>query len=233
MPKFAPNRPKPLETSMTTPRCASLFAVVLGCALATSVQAQPATGKPKIVVGDTWEFSRTVTPPGRTEPTTRKVTEVLGEDRLRTAGTMGTTAEFDSAMNWMRDGNPDQRHVLVAFPLAVGKEWTVARKFANPDLTETGKARVAAIEQVSVPAGKFQCYRIEAEALMVGKVRPQNPEVKVTGDYTEARTWKRWYCPQVKWIAREVLETRYFHPNAAASNTTLETLELVRFTPGK
>lgn len=147
---------------------------------------------------------------------------------------MGTTAEFDSAMNWMRDGNPDLRWQLVAFPLAIGKEWSVARKFADPNYSETGKARVTAVEKVTVPAGTFECYRIEAEALMVGKYRPPNPQIKVDKDYTETRLWKRWYCPKVKWIAKEVLETRYFHPtNAAASNTVVETQELVKFTAGK
>ena len=81
---------------------------------------------------------------------------------------------------------------------------------------------MVAQEQITVPAGSYQCYRIDAESTLVQRT------------YYERRFWKRWYCPVVMWFAKEVLETITFDRlNPAANGTVVETSELVRFTPGK
>ncbi len=206
---------------MNKQRSVMLLAAILSSTVATAVLAQPAAEKPKIVVGDKWQFASTTEPGAKADTWSRTVVEVLGEDRLRVKFGAGTLGEYDGAMDWMPDGNPDYRRQLVAYPLALGKEWPVARRFANPSTSETGKAKVVAQEQVTVPAGTFQCWRVEAEASLVNKT------------YSERRIWTRWYCPEVKWIAKEIVETTVFNPGNPASNgRTVATSELRRFTPG-
>jgi hypothetical protein len=203
-------------------RAMNLLAAMACVTCSAAALSQPTADKPKIVVGDQWEFASTTTPPGKDDTWSRTVVEVPADDRLRVKFGVGTLADYDGNMDWMPDGNPDFRRQLVAYPLAVGKEWSVSRRFPNPSTSETGKARVAAQEQVTVPAGTFQCWRVEAEASLVNK------------NYSERRLWKRWYCPEVKWIAKEVVETTIFNPGNPASNgRTVQTSELVRFTAGK
>jgi hypothetical protein len=188
----------------------------------TAVYAQPAGDAPKINVGDQWTFARTEKTSGKADTWSRTVADVPGADRLQVKLGAGTVEEYDGAMNFMPQGNPDFRRALVVYPLAVGKEWSIARKFANPNLTEDGKAKVVAVEEITVPAGKYQCYRIEAKTSQSGK---QN---------SWQRSWIRWYCPEVKWFAKEILETVTFdRVNPSANGTTVETSELTRFTPGK
>jgi hypothetical protein len=186
------------------------------------VYAQPAGDAPKINVGDHWSFARTEKTSGKADTWSRTVADVPGEDRLQVKLGAGTMEEYDGAMNFMPQGNPDFRRPLVVYPLVVGKEWSIARKFANPNVSENGKAKVVAIESITVPAGTFQCYRIEANSSQGGKQ-----------DSTQ-RSWVRWYCPEVKWMAKEIVETIVFsRSNPSANGTTVETSELVRFTPGK
>jgi hypothetical protein len=209
------------ETGMTPFISQLPIAAIAVLIWSSTTYSQPAGDKPKIVVGDQWEFASTSAPSGKLDTWSRTVVEVPSEDRLRVRFGAGTLGDYDGAMDWMPQGNPDFRRQLVSYPLAVGKEWPVSRKFENPNTSETGKAKVVAIEQITVPAGTYQCYKIDAEASLVNKM------------YTERRFWSRWYCPEIKWIAKEIVETRIFNPgNPASTGTTIATSELVRFTPG-
>jgi hypothetical protein len=207
---------------MNTHAAMSLLTATAWLMCSSVVFAQPTTDKPKIVVGDKWQFANITDPGAKMDTWSRAVVEVPEGDRLRVKLGSGTIADYDGAMDWMPEGNLDYRRQLVAYPLGLGKEWSVARRFPNPSTSETGKARVAAQEQITVPAGTFQCWRIEAEASLVNKT------------YSERRIWTRWYCPEVKWIAKEIVETTTYNPyNPAANGRTLTTSELVRFTAGQ
>jgi len=185
--------------------------------------AQPVMEKPTYAVGDSWEFKQTTSPGDKVETLSRAIVEVLPDGRFRVRFQNNTINEFDAAMNFMFEGNPDYTRVLVKYPLKVGNEWSPARKFQNPGTGESGEAKVVAYESITVPAGTFECYRVEAKATLNNKA-----------NYYEARTWKRWYCPDVKWIAKDILETQHSERNNPAANgTTVQTLELVKFTPGK
>jgi len=190
--------------------------------LSTGVRSQTVAEKPKINVGDQWEFARTTKPSSKEDTWSRTVLEIPAEDRLRVKLESGTVADYNGVMDWMPQGRPEFLRTLANYPLTVGKTWSIDRRFENPNTSETGKAKMSAFEQITVPAGTYQCFRIEAESSLVNK------------NYSERRFWTRWYCPEVKWIAKEVVETRTFNPvNPAANGTVVETSELVRFTPGK
>ena len=207
---------------MCTRHVGSFLSALLVGLIPMAVVAQPAADKPKIVVGDKWQFISNTEPGAKGDTWSRTVLEVPGDDRLRVQFGGGTIGDYDGNMDWMPEGNPEYRRQLVAYPLAVGKEWSVARRFPNPNTSETGKAKVAAYEQITVPAGTFQCWRIEADASLVNRTN------------SERRVWTRWYCPEVKWIGKEVVETTINNRgNPSANGRTVATSELVRFTPGK
>jgi hypothetical protein len=194
---------------------------VLAAGLSLAVQAQPAADKPTLNVGDKWVFSQ-VAADGKTTSWSREIVELPSGEPVRVRWGNGTLAEYDDAMNFVPEGKPEFMRALVKYPLKVGNEWSLSRNFANPGTGETGKAKVAAYEAVTVPAGTFQCYRVEAEATLTNKT------------YYETRRWVRWYCPEVKWIAKETVETKTYNPyNPAATGTVQTSSELVKFTPGK
>ena len=203
---------------MDTWRIAYLFS--FAALAAATAGAQPVANRPAFGVGDSWEFTQKAAD-GATTTWTRQVVEVPSADRLRVRLQDNTVVDYDGAFNFVPQGNPEYARILVKYPLKVGDEWPMGRKFANPGIAETGKAKVVAYESITVPAGTFQCYRIEAEASQASREAKEN------------RTWKRWYCPEVKWFAKEVLETQTFGTRGRVGGTVSQTSELVKFTPGK
>lgn len=195
-------------------------AIVLAAAgLCASAFAQPAGERPKFNVGDKWVFNQS-TGDGKTTTWSREIVELPSAEQLRVRMGSGKVEDYDGAMNFMPEGNAERVRVLAKYPLKVGDAWSFSRKFANPQIAEEGKAKVVAFESLTVPAGTFQCYRVEAEASLTNK------------SYKENRTWVRWYCPDVKWIAKETLDTKTTS-RESGSSATAETSELVKFTPGK
>ena len=181
--------------------------------------AQPVAEAPGWKVGDTWEFRRQVASDERETKWSRKIVELIPDGKLGVRVGQDKVEQYDAAFNFIPDGRADFVRVLARYPLAVGSEWTYTRRFNNANLEEKGKAKVVAYESVTVPAGTFNCFRIEIDASFGSMgVSTQN-------------LWTRWYCPVVKWIAKEHLETRTFNRYAPPS-VVKATSELVKFTPG-
>jgi hypothetical protein len=201
---------------------------VLGLTVAAiaPVVGQPVADAPKIVVGDRWEFKSNTAPGDKTGKWSREVVEVAPDGALRVRVGKGRIDDYDAAMNDLEGGKSGRARILVQYPIKVGDEWKlwqIDRKFENPNLGESGTVAVVAVETIAVPAGTFQCFRIEAKSVYMNR-----------HNYTRTRHWKRWYCPDVKWIAKEWLETTVRSTtNPASSGTTTVESELVAFTPGK
>lgn len=210
---------------MTTPhrKWTTMLGIAAVIAFAAGhTQAQPVAEKPKIVVGDSWDYKGKIMPDGTPNDSTRTVVEIDRNDVLKIRQQTGTVTEYDGAMNWMPGGQKDTARVLVRYPLKVGDEWQLTRKFPNSTAVEDIKGKVVAYEPLTVPAGTFQCYRVEATTVLT------------SGPHKETRVWKRWYCPEVKSYAKESIDTTIVSPGKpSASGTKVLTSELVKFTPGK
>ena len=187
--------------------------------ISVAALAQPAVEKPKLSVGDKWVFNQS-TADGKTTTWSREVVEIPSGEHVRVRLGNGNVADYDGVMNFMPEGKAEYARLLAKYPLKVGDTWSFSRKFANPAIAEEGKAKVVALESLTVPAGTFQCYRVEAETSLTNKA------------YKENRAWVRWYCPDVKWIAKEVVDTKTTSRDSGSS-AVLETSELVKFTAGK
>jgi hypothetical protein len=191
------------------------FAAVI---VSAGVLAQPVAQSPAFKAGDKWSFRSTETPGDKADQWSREIVEVQ-PDKLVVRFGNGKTFDYDTAMNFIDPKGPANSRVLAKYPLETGAKWSFTRKMGSADLDERGEAKVAGYESLTVPAGTFDCYRVDVEANYNNK------------QYTETRLWSRWYCPAIKWIAKERLETRTFNTRAPPS-TTVVTSELVAFTPG-
>jgi len=197
------------------------WVVAIGlCAGHGIAASQPVAEKPDWKVGDRWEFRQTTTPGDQSTTWSHQITDLLPENRIRVKFGNGTLEQYDAAFNFIPDGRAEFIRILAQYPLKVGDQWTYTRKFANPALEEKGTAKVVTYESITVPAGTFDCYRVDIDASFNNK------------QYSEQRLWQRWYCPKVKWIAKERLETRVFQPRSPGT-TTVASSELAKFTPGE
>jgi hypothetical protein len=192
----------------------------LVCALAfgaAPVAAQPAADKPTFNVGDHWQYTNA--DGDKTSKWSREVVEVR-PDGLSVKLGNGNVTRYDEAMNPIDEKGADNSRILGRYPLSVGSQWQWTRKAGQAgNLDERGTAKVAAYEKISVPSGTYDCYRVEAEASLTGRL------------FNEKRTWTRWYCPEIKWIARERTEVHTFNPRGPPTSTS-SVSELVKFTPG-
>ncbi len=183
---------------------------------------QPVAEKPDWKVGDHWEYQQTTTV-GNQPPTSialsRKIEAFLPDDGIQVRTGSRRLEQYDSAMNFMPDGSADSARIYARYPLKVGAEWHYATKFSARNGTENGSVKAVAYESITVPAGTFACYRTDGESNYNDK------------NYRERRVWSRWYCPEVKWIAKQRMETTAFQINTIGG-TTVETWDLVKFTPG-
>jgi len=180
---------------------------------------QPVAEKPDWKVGDHWNFQETTTPSGETTTWSRKIVGFLPDDRIQVRFGSGRLEQYDSAFNFIPDGRADVVRILARYPLKVGAEWTFETKFTEMQGTERGSAKIVAYESITVPAGTFACYRIDTVTYYNNKT------------YSSHRLWNRWYCPEVKWIAKERLETTIDDPYGIRRHDVAVS-ELVSFRPG-
>jgi hypothetical protein len=107
------------------------------------------------------------------------------------------------------------------FPLSVGNEWKYTAR-ADPfgQAERSGTYKVAAFEAVTVPAGTFDCFRVDGEWQTNGH------------GFSVRGSDKIWYCPAINFYAKRSAEFTLrsvadsYHPNR-----TERVSELWRFFP--
>jgi hypothetical protein len=114
-----------------------------------------------------------------------------------------------------------------SIPLRVGAEWS----FSSPPWPywQHGRHKVVAYESITVPAGTFDCFRIEGvsswnSGTETGGV--YRPEFK----YNESWEMTRWYCPGVKFLAK-LHFVRTQSGVAVGARASILDSELVHFAP--
>jgi hypothetical protein len=198
-----------------TQRLKAILTTIATCAwcFAGGASGEPNAARPEYKVGDKWVFAAVDGGDAKGSEWSREIIEVVpGGLKARTES--GTALLFDEAMNFAENA-PENARLLIKYPVQVGATWTFSRRTGqNGQAEERGEAKVVAKETVTVPAGAFECFRIEAKS--------QTSFQK----YSANRVWTRWYCPDIKWIAREVLEMDEFRPGVGGMSRTKQTSEL-------
>ena len=188
------------------------------CALA-----QGTADKPTLKVGDKWEFQQSVraVPGGdKSEPWSRRVVEILPNDRIQMAGANDQLILADASLNPVDPKGAEYSLTAFKFPMSVGATWDYAARAGPTGMLERrGRYKVAAWEPVTVPAGSFDCFRVEGEWQTTGRY------VNIRGRDTY------WYCPKLNFLAKRQSEfTQDIRDQASVTETRLS--ELTKFTPG-
>jgi len=178
---------------------------------------QPIAEMPRHHVGDSWTFKQVESPGDSTNEWTRTVRRILPNDMLAIGLEDGRERTYTAAGTGMFPEGPEYSRVLMRFPVKVGDEWSFVRKVGGGENQEQGSGKVLAFESLTVPAGTFDCFRHEVDAWLNIKA------------YSEHRVYRRWYCPMLKWIAKEIVETQINDLGSGPSRTSITSSELVRF----
>lgn len=193
--------------------CGSRGAV--GCFLAAITmltQAQIGGSAPIYAVGESWGYE-VISPTGERSPFKETVATVTPTSIDVLTG-KGGVRHFSPEMNPL--DNSKTEIPLLSFPLEIGKKWEKKWDWASPDGNRIGSTsmtyKVVALEDIQVPAGRLQAYRIEAN----GWVKDKSTITSMGGDIKAAETY--WYAPErkrivkyegkhLKWVSPRFVET--------------------------
>jgi len=143
------------------------------------------------------------------------LTELFAPDLM--AARLGA---FEKSYPWIDPHGLDNSRILARYPLKIGAEWKYTRRPGKSgQREELGSAKFVAYERITVPAGTFACFRVDAEASTSYR------------SYSEQKLWNLWYCPDIKWIAKERVEVHTFNPGGPPSSV-MSVSELEKYTPG-
>lgn len=167
----------------------------------TTAGGQPVAEKPDLKVGDQWVFNASGTAWGASGERrwSRRIAEMLPDGLMRVEPRYENFEIHDLSWNPRFPDRPESRPLDFQFPLRVGAEWS----YSSPPgrYWEHGHYKVVAYESVTVPAGTFDCFRIEGAANW-------NSGTDMGGVYRQEfkfnESWEstRWYCPAVKYVAK-------------------------------
>lgn len=150
-------------------------------------------------VGDSWVFHSTGGLPAVESDWSRKVVEALPGERFNVVTESNKNLTFDSQGNSLDDRGPDFSWRRVNLPLDVGKRWKHQRKIAGQTWSgsEESEWEVKAREKITVPAGTFDCVRVEGSAYRSWSATGFSQSTHKANTQTTY-----WYCPAIKWVAK-------------------------------
>jgi hypothetical protein len=199
---------------------------------ATLLVVQPAQAAewaehPEWKVGDKWTF-RQVENPGAKETTwTSEVMAVRSDGRLVVATGAGERLIFDSETNSLDKRGPEYTWRRFKFPMTVGASWSHDYKIAGSrwEGVSQSKWRILAYEKIMVPAGTFDCFKVEGETFS----NWQGIDVQMPGYARGHLLTTYWYCPVIKWAAKwETENTEYVGAQRVRTATELVSFEQKR-----
>jgi len=199
-----------------------LVAMLAVSFVALGAVAQPTADKPDLKVGDKWDFKQSVkVVPGdeKSEAWSRRVVEIQPDGRVYVAVGKDERLPLDTMLNRIDPRGTEYSVPTYKFPMKIGSEWSYSTRAGEGGMLERrGGYKVVAYEPVTVPAGTFDCFRVEGEW--------ENSSRSYTGKARE----QYWYCPAIKFIAKSTFQfDQNWRDRPSRSETRLS--ELTKFTP--
>ena len=195
-------------------------AIVATAAVFAWDAAAQSAAAPDIKVGDRWQFVVWYTVPSATPNRTWVVTGVTSKtiEGTENGEPLLLTRELN-VLDSPASKNSNPRGL--SFPLEVGKRWRYVNDWVfKPKGSKGGasvEAAVVAYEQVTVPAGEFDAFKLTSTERLSG-TSPINSRI----DAEVVRTY--WYAPQ----ARIIVKTVTRHPYLGPSTVELVSMDLRR-----
>jgi hypothetical protein len=174
--------------------------------LAVDTDAQTAE-RPTWRIGDTWSFRARGGLPAVDSVWSRRVSQEVADDKFEVIAD-GKKLIFDNQGNSLDRRGPEYSWHRFDFPMFVGKEWKHSRKIAGGTWAgyETSAWHVVAYESVTVPAGTFQCFRVDGDAW----ANWSNGMSLIQSTNRRHTLTTYWYCPAVSWVAKWVNREQAF-----------------------
>ena len=199
------------------------FVVVLALAAwaVAPARAQPAADKPSVRVGDAWTYTLTTDSGKETKEATyvRRVAAV-GADGGIDFQVGERIAKTDPAGNFLDAKGAEYNRTTYKFPMQVGSEWSYVAKFGTQVMMEQrGTYKVVAYEPLTVPAGTYDCYKVEGKS-----------EAAYKASYQQQLKETYWYCPKVNGIGRFLRETSTTSRDSPSSHEKSDQV-LVKYVP--
>ncbi|RKP59295.1 hypothetical protein [Pararobbsia silviterrae] len=230
-----------------------LWLAAMGMTAIVHAESAPA---PTLATGDTWTYVDTVEtgPNGWRQTHDEIVVTHITSDRIyyeaKQAGTTQASREMIAGIDWSRSRNVNGTETLVnqplSFPLTTGKSWNVKYTEAHPNPKHDSESlderfKVVGIENIEVPAGKFDAIKVEAEGDWTAQTAPVRSATggtvvtetgaaavaqtrKVPSVTTTGRLYKAfWYVPEIgRWV-KSVEE--YYSSNGVRNERVTSELE--------
>ncbi|MFI4925662.1 MAG: hypothetical protein ACHQJ7_11055, partial [Vicinamibacteria bacterium] len=140
-------------------RCLCIAAVAV---LAPTPALAQSADKPALSVGDAWTYQQT-TDKGAETTWLRKVVGVGAGGAEMQIG--DRTFKVDPSLNIVDAKGAEWSRQQYKFPMQVGTEWTFVNKvqIQPGEVDQRNAYKVVAYEPLTVPAGTFDCYRVEGK----------------------------------------------------------------------
>lgn len=177
--------------------------------------------KPVMSVGDSWAYVQTTdTGKGPSESTWSRKVVAVGADGGFEYQIGERVHKYDAAGNFLDPKGAEYNRTVYKFPMQVGSEWSYVARFGTQVMMDQrGSYKVVAYEPLTVPAGTFDCFRVEGKAEAVYRISYQQ-QIRET----------YWYCPKVNGIAKLQRETATTARDSPPSREKTESM-LTRYTP--
>lgn len=203
-----------------SPRLVAAMLSALAALNAPPALAQTAE-MPAVKAGDAWVYTQTTdSGKGPKEATWSRKVVAVGADGGIEVQIGERVHELDASGNYQDTRGAEYNRTTYRFPMQVGSEWTYVAKFGAQVLMEQrGRYQVVAWEPLTVPAGTFDCFRVQGKA-----------EAAYKASYQQAIEETYWYCPKVNAIGKLQRETSTFSRDSPSSRETVEQV-LIRYTP--
>ena len=184
-------------------RLVSSTVVLIMAFLVAPALAQSAD-RPVVKVGDEWQFMQYSVVPIQKPNVVWVITSVTPTGIAGTSN--GKPLTLTSDLNIIESPTrkfTDRRNL--SFPLMIGKSWNYATQveFKDQDAISRmdAEVKVVAYEKVTVPAGQFDAFKIEAK----GKLGQQGAAGAGAVEFTETS----WYAPSARAIVKQVYRDPY------------------------
>jgi hypothetical protein len=179
-------------------RIVPICGAVFGIALANAAEVAE---RPDWKVGDRWVFHAKSEPPPSESDWSREVKEALADGMFRVATETGRMLTFDEEGNSLDRRGSDYSWRRFNFPLTVGKRWDHKYKIErqNAQGSATSSWEVKAFERISVPAGTFDCYKVEGREYQNWTPLNMPGGAWIGQGFTLTEYW---YCPAIRWVAK-------------------------------
>lgn len=169
--------------------------------------------KPTLKTGDQWIFAQT-TDSTKESAWSRKISAVASDGAVDVEVGPDKTQQFDASWNLIDSRGPDYSRTPFKFPLRVGEAWSFTTKVGSSVvMDQRNDYKVVAYEPVTVPAGTFDCFKIEGKS---------EASYKTSYFYSMVETY--WYCPKVNYAAKIRRETTVRSRDTGSSTEKTESL---------